>query len=433
VGTWGRGLCLLKDGKVRVFNKEDGLSDNIVMSIFEDIEGILWIGTYSGGLNRFHHGKFTRISKKNGLPENTIYCILEDQRHYLWMSSNHGIFCVKREELEDLVKEKIELISPTLFTTEDGMKSIECNGGHQPAGCKTRDGKLWFPTTKGVSVVDPENIGINTIPPPVQIKKVIIDGTSYDVGKKAVVPPGKGNLEIYYTGLSFVVPKKILFKYKIEGLEDQWINSGTRRTVNYIGIPPGSYRFRVIACNSDGIWNNTGAFFDFYIKAKYYQTLIFKISFPIAAVLIISFFYRSVKKYLLSRKLKRKYKGSSLNSEETRQCVEKIFHLIEVEKVYKDPDISLNSLAERIRTSPRNLSQIINEQLGKNFYEFINHYRVDEAKKILLSHQANKMSILEIGYEVGFNSKSAFNRAFRHFTNLTPTQFKNSNYKLNNR
>jgi ligand-binding sensor domain-containing protein/AraC-like DNA-binding protein len=426
-GTWGRGLCLLKDGKTRVFNKEHGLSDNIVMSIYEDNEGILWIGTYSGGLNRFHDEKFTCISKKNGLPDNTIYCILEDQKQYLWMSSNHGIFYVKREELDDLAGGKIKRLSPCLFTTEDGMKSIECNGGNQPAGWKTRDEKLWFPTTKGASVIDPENIGINTFPPPVQIKKVVINGTSYDVGKKAVVPPGKGSLEIYYTGISFVMPKKILFKYKIEGLEEHWTDAGTRRTVKYIGIPPGSYRFRVIACNSDGTWNNTGAFFDFYLKCKYYQTLIFKISFPIGIILIISFFYYSAKKYLLYRKLKRKYKGSCLDPKEASQYMEQILHLIEVEKVYKDPDISLNSLARKLGTSPRNLSQIINEHLGKNFYELINQYRISEAQKILASSRSGEMSILEIGYEVGFNSKSAFNRAFRHFTHLTPTQYKNRN------
>lgn len=424
VGTWGNGLCLLKDGKIDVFNKERGLSDNIVMSIYEDKEGVLWIGTYSGGLNRMQEGKLAGIGKKDGLPDNTIYCILEDQKHYLWMSSNHGIFCVKRKELEDLLAGKIERISPSLFTTEDGMKSIECNGGHQPAGWKTQDGKLWFPTTKGVSVVDPENIGINTLPPPVQIKKVIIDGTSYAVGKKAVVPPGSGNLEIHYTGLSFVVPKKTLFKYKIEGLEEKWRDAGTRRTVNYIGVPPGSYRFRVIACNSDGVWNNTGAFFDFKINSRFYQTPAFKIGFPLGIILIFSILYYSVKKYLSLRKLKRKYKGSSLTPKEAMACLQKILHVIEVEKVYKDEDISLNSLAEKLCLSPRNLSQIINEQMGKNFYELINNYRVKEAQKILMSPQTSHMSILEIGYEVGFSSKSAFNRAFKHFTNMTPSQFK---------
>lgn len=424
VCTWGNGLSLLKGGKIQVFNKEQGLSDNVVLSIYEDNQGILWIGTYNGGFNCFQEEKFVGISKRNGLPDNTIYCILEDQKEYLWMGSNRGIFCVKRKELEDLVNGKIRYLSPSLFTTEDGMKSIECNGGHQPAGWKTRDGKLWFPTTKGISVVDPENIGINTLPPPVQIKKVFINGTSYPVDKKAIIPPGNGNLEIYYTGLSFIVPKKIRFKYKIEGLDKQWTEAGTRRSVNYIGIPPGSYRFRVIACNSDGIWNNAGDVFDFYIKARYYQTTAFRIIAPISVLLIISLLYFYIKKYLAFLKMKRKYKGSSLNPNEVREYLQKLLHLIEVEKVYKDEKISLHSLAEKLSISPRYTSQIINEQLGKNFYELINQYRVQEAQKLLMSSPASHMSILEIGYEVGFSSKSAFNRAFKKFTQITPTQYK---------
>ncbi|MCX6565048.1 MAG: helix-turn-helix domain-containing protein [Candidatus Aminicenantes bacterium] len=424
IGTWGNGLCLFKDGKIQVFREEEGLSDDNVLAIHEDQEGNLWIGTYGGGLNCFRQGKFTVIGKKQGLPDNTIYCILEDHNNYLWMSSNHGIFYVKRSDLDDFVKGKIKRLSPSLFTIDDGMKSIECNGANQPSGWKTRDGRLWFSTTKGVSVVDPENIGINTLPPPVQIKSVIINGISNDVGKKAVVPPGKGNIDIYYTGLSFVAPKRTFFKYKLENLDDQWVYAGTRRVVSYKGLPPGSYRFRVIACNSDGVWNNTGAFFDFDIEPKYYQTLIFKISFPLGVVLVAVLLYFSVKKYLFFLKMKRKYVGSSLDPQEAKEYLKKMLYLVEVKKIYKDADVSLNSLAKQLSTSPRNLSQIINEHLGLHFHAFINKYRVEEAKKILLSPEANQTSILEIGYEVGFNSKSAFNRAFKDFIEMTPSQFK---------
>ncbi len=424
VGTWGNGLALLQNGNTRIYNREQGLPDNIIMAIYEDTGGALWIGTYSGGLVRFQEDKFAKIGNKDGLPDNTIYCILEDQEHYLWMSSNHGIFYAKRKELEDFCRGKIKRISTTLLTTEDGMKSSECNGGHQPSGWKTREGKLWFPTTKGVSVVDPENIGIDTPPPPVLIKKVIIDGISYDIGNKATAPPGKGALEIHYTGINFTAPKKILFKYKIDELDEQWVDAGMRRTVNYVGIPPGDYRFRVIACNSGGAWNNNGAYFDFYLKPRYYQTLVFKIFFPIGVILIFALLYRFVLSFISLQRQKRKYKGSYLNPQEAKEYLQKMLYLVEVEKVFSDADISLHSLAEKLATSPRNLSQIINEQLGKNFYEFINEYRVNEAKKILVSPRSGQLSVLEIGHRVGFNSKSAFNRAFKQFTHMTPTQFK---------
>lgn len=423
-GTWGGGLHSLQNGDTRSYTKENGLSGNIVISIYESDKGTLWIGTYGSGLNYFRNGKIKKIRKKDGLPDNTVYCILEDRDRYLWFSSNRGIYRVQRDELDDFVNGKISRISPSLFTTEDGMKSVECNGGFQPAGCIAHDGKLWLPTTKGVSVLDPENMGIHSLPPPVQIKKAVIDGIPYPTGKRADAPPGKGSLEIHYTGLSYVVPRKIRFSYKIEGLDEQWVDAGTGRRVNYIGIPPGTYRFRVIARNSDGIWNNNGASFDFTIKPRYYQTLGFKIGFPIGLLLIILSLYILVKKLLAIRALKQKYKNSHLGPDESREYLQKILYQLEVEKIYRDEHISLHTLAEKLTINTRYLSQIINEQLGKHFQELINQYRVKEAQDLLLSPRQDHKSVLEIGYEVGFNSKSAFNRSFKHFTGMTPTQFK---------
>jgi len=427
-GTWGRGLCLLKDEKIDIFDKENGLSCNIVICIYEDKNKTLWLGTYGCGLNRFRYtdGTFLKISRKEGLPDNTIYSILEDDKQNLWMSSNRGIFYVNREELDDFAAGRRKTIRPFLFGREEGMKSIECNGANQPAGWKTRDGKLWFPTTRGVSAIDPEHIGVNTFPPPVQIKEICIDGTSFPPGKDAVIPPGEGNLEILYTGLSFIVPEKISFKYKLEGFDNQWTDAGTRRTAYYTRIPPGSYHFRVIACNSDGTWNHTGASFCFRLKSRFYQTLFFKIAFPLCTVLIGFALYFFLKKGILYRRLKKKYKHSSLHLEpdEAEEYTRQLLYLIEIEKVYQDPDISLNFLAERLKLSPRNLSQVINEQLKKGFHELINKYRVKEARKMLISPDTAYQSVLEIGYEVGFNSKSAFNRAFKHFTQMTPSQFR---------
>jgi len=427
-GTWGRGLCLLKDESIDVFDKEKGLSCNIVTCIHEGKDGTLWLGTYGCGLNRFRYtdGTFLKISRKDGLPDNTVYSILEDDKQNLWMSSNRGIFYVNREELEDFAAGRRQTVRPFRFGREEGMKSIECNGANQPAGWKTRDGKLWFPTTKGVSSIDPESIGVNTFPPPVQIKEIRIDGTSCLPGEDAVVPPGEGNVEILYTGLSFMVPGKISFKYKLDGYDTRWTDAGTRRTAYYTRIPPGTYRFRVLAGNNDGIWNHTGASFRFRLKPRFYQTLLFKIAFPLCTVLIIFGLYFSLKKVIVYRRLKKKYKHSSLNltPDEAGEYTRKLLYLIEMENVYQDPDISLNSLAQRLKLSPRNLSQVINEQLKKSFHELINTYRVKEAQKMLTAPETAHRSVLEIGYDVGFNSKSAFNRAFKHFTQLTPSQFR---------
>ncbi len=424
-GTGGGGLYrLTKEGQLSNIDKSNGLASQFITSVYHDEQGVLWIGTISGGLNRLEEGRITKIGKSNGLPDNTVYCILEDQKNNLWMSSNRGIIAISRNMLRDLAQKKIERIFPVVLSKEDGMESIECNGGFQPACWKANDGKLWFPTIKGVSVVDPNRIGIHTVAPFVQIKKVIIDERNYSVEKKAVAPPGRANVEIHYTGLSFIAPKKIQYQYKIDGLDAAWINAGAHRMAHYAGLDPGSYRFRVKACNSDGVWSNPGAYYDFEIKAGFYETRAFQFGFPLGLLLCVLIGYHFGKKIRQVRKLRKKYQGSNLTPDETISCLQKITHLMEVDKAFKDAELSLELLADKCGQSPRNLSRIINEQTGKNFYEFVNTYRVKEAQKLLVHPQYRSKSILEISFEVGFNSKSAFNRAFKAFTDLTPSQYK---------
>lgn len=430
VGTWGGGLCRVRDGKTEVFDKSSGLSINNVMCIYQDDEGVFWVGTYGGGLNRVQvdgkTGKLTirMVSKKEGLPDDTVYYILEDRKQYLWMSSNRGIFSLGRKELEDYFSGKSDGLQPSRFTNEDGMKSIECNGGNSSAGWKSRNGKLWFPTTMGISLVDPENIGIDTQPPPVLVKKASINGKAFSPHEAAEALAGEGNVELHYTGLSLVVPKNIRFKYKLEGLNETWVDAGTRRLVYYTNLSPGNYRFRVIACNRDGVWNNKGASFEFFLRPRFYQTPWFKILLPLLALALTGGVYYLVHKWIISYKLKHRYGGATFADKEVETHMRRIDYLLEMEKVFKDPDISLASLAEKCSCSPRTLSQLINEKLGKHFYEFINQYRVNEAKKLLVSPSSQDKTILEIGYEVGFSSKSAFNRAFKSFTKMTPSQFR---------
>lgn len=431
-GTWGGGLYRLRHGKTELFGKSNGrLSSDNIMSIYQDRDGVFWVGTYGGGLIRFRAGKEINaeiiadaVSKKDGLPDDTIYCIIEDRKHYLWMSSNRGIFRLGRRELMDYFDRKINRLHPTRFTSEDGMKSIECNGGSSSSGVQSHDGKLWFPTTMGVTVVDPENIGIETLPPPVQVKKAIINGNSFSPHEPVHTLAGEGNVELHYTGLSLVVPKNIRFKYKLEGFNDEWVDAGTRRLVYYTNLSPGSYRFRVIARNRDGVWNNKGASFEFILKPRYYQTLWFKILLPLFILVLSAVTYFLVRKWIILYKQKHRYGGATLADEDVKTHMSRIDYLLEMEKVFKDPDITLASLASRCSVSPRTLSQMINEKLGKHFNEFINQYRVAEAKKLLVSPPYLDKTILEIGYEVGFSSKSAFNRAFKFFTQMTPSQFR---------
>ncbi len=256
-GTWG-GLSRYENGRFTSYTEQDGLAGDHIRTLYEDIEGILWIGTYDGGLSRFRDGRFTRYTTNDGLFNNGVFQILEDERGNFWMSSNRGIYRVARQELNDFADGKIRAITSVAYGKNDGLLNIECNGGRQPAGWKTGDGRLWFPTIQGAAVIDPSRIEINQQPPPVIIEEFRSGDEVIDFPSVAQIPPEKDGFEIRYTAPSFIKPEHIKFKYKLEGFDKNWIDADTRRTANYSYIPPGEYTFTVIAANSDGVWNQTG-------------------------------------------------------------------------------------------------------------------------------------------------------------------------------
>ena len=276
VGTWG-GLARLRGGEFTAYTTADGLAGDHVRSIYEDSDGVLWIGTYDDGLSRFHNGRFFNIRMANGLYNNGVFQILEDRQGYFWISCNKGIYRVSRRELNELAEGRISRVNSVAFGREDGMLSSECNGGRQPAGFVAQDGRLWFPTMGGMVVLDPEAARANPLAPPVIIESVALDRARIAYHNGVTIEPGQRDLEIVYTGLSFIKPEQIKFKYKLEGLDTDWVDAGTRRTAYFPYLPPGGYRFRVIAANSDGVWNEAGATFDIYVATPFYRAWWFMI------------------------------------------------------------------------------------------------------------------------------------------------------------
>lgn len=271
IGTLG-GLSRLGNDEFTTFTTRDGLSNDAVISLHEDADGILWIGTNGGGLNRMKDGKLTAYTTSNGLLDDVVYRILDDGRNNLWLSCRKGIFHLGKKELNEFAEGRISSIAPVAYGTADGMMTRECSGGGDPAGWKARDGKLWFPTIKGVAIIDPERIRINSQPPPVVIEQIRIDDQSIAPSGRLELPPGTTRFDFYYTAPSFVAPEKVRFKYKLEGFDRDWIDGGTRRIAYYTNLRPGAYTFRVVASNNDGVWNQTGAAFSLYLKPYFYQT-----------------------------------------------------------------------------------------------------------------------------------------------------------------
>jgi len=286
IATNGHGLVRFRGGRFEQFTVKDGLSSDIVNTLHEDADGTLWVGTYGGGLVRLQAGRFRPFTTAHGLYDDAIFSILDDGRGNLWMSCNKGVFRVSRKELADLDRKLVASLHPVSYGVEDGMRNRECNGANQPAGWRASDGRLYFPTIEGLVAVDPARIEANPVPPPVVLEQVVADGAARPAGSDLVLGPGTEGLEFHYTAPSFVSPGRVRFRYRLEGLDRDWIEAGTRRIAYYTRVPPGEYRFVVKAANEDGVWNEAGASLAVRLRPRLYQTRAFAIACSLAVGLL---------------------------------------------------------------------------------------------------------------------------------------------------
>ena len=279
-GTAGGGLVRRENGNFRRFKKSDGLSSDFIECLHFADDGTLWIGTFGSGLNRFKNGKFSVVNREQGLPNGVIGHIESDGRGFFWMSSYAGILRASEKDLNRCADGELAGVSFLTYGINDGLPTLECSEGLQSAGGKTADGRLWFPTAKGLVVVDPAGARINSLPPPVRIEAMRVDDKKFADGNDAgplKVPPGRHRIGFEYTGLSFVAPEKVRFKCRLNNFEAGWADAGTERAATYNYIPPGNYSFQVTACNNDGVWNETGASLKFEVLPYFWQTTWFQV------------------------------------------------------------------------------------------------------------------------------------------------------------
>jgi signal transduction histidine kinase/ligand-binding sensor domain-containing protein len=278
IGSDGGGLDRF-DGKSRMhLDKSRGLLSEQIRSLFLDAHGTLWIGTAGGGLSRLDQGKIHTVTTREGLPGNTISQIVEDSSSRLWLGTDHGIACVSKRDLDELAAGKVPAVYPRIFGTAEGMLSEECTGGFSPAGLRTQSGLLWFSTQKGVVVADARPRSLDVIPPKVVLEEILLDGVPHPEFQTAGsqnsilhVAPGQHRIDLQYTGLGFDAPERMRFRYQLEGLDPDWVEAGTVRRAPYNYVPPGNYRFRVTACNSDGVWGEVVASVDLVVLRHFWQ------------------------------------------------------------------------------------------------------------------------------------------------------------------
>jgi signal transduction histidine kinase/ligand-binding sensor domain-containing protein len=274
IGTT-EGLSYFSENHFINYTAREGLSSNALMCCYEDNGGVVWFGTVDGGLVRFKDAVFTVFTVRDGLPENNVYQILEDDLGNLWLGGDRGICRINKKELNDYASGRISYFSTMMFGKKDGLRVRQCNGGSQPSSWKAKDGRLWFSMTKGVAVVDPHNLKINTVPPAVVIQQVLADNNDLRFSTAATLEAGITRIEVHYAALSFVSPSDVTFSYMLEGYDKNWVSAGNARAVTYTNIPPGHYIFRVIAANENGTWNLNGAFLAITLRPYFYQTTTF--------------------------------------------------------------------------------------------------------------------------------------------------------------
>ena len=326
IGTTGGGLSRLSDGKVTTFRRANGLPQDSIRSLLADNDGTLWIGSSGGGLAWMHDGFFSQFSTQEGLPDNEIAVILDDTLGNLWLGSNHGVFRVARDELRAVAQGGKKRLEGITYLGGDGLASAQISGG-QTAGLRSQDGRLWFATSRGVSVVDPRQIRVNPLPPTVEIEEALADGTTLHSSDRDgiktgfIIPPGTARTEFRYTALSLTNPERNRFRVLLEGYDTDWSEVSTRRTAYYSKVTPGTYRFRVLAANSDGVWNDAGAAVSVTFLPTWWQTWTFRITaglLPLAVLL--GAYHRRVRGLKLARVQQEEFSRRLLASQEVERA-----------------------------------------------------------------------------------------------------------------
>jgi signal transduction histidine kinase/ligand-binding sensor domain-containing protein len=286
VGTQGGGLAWYAHGRAVTLSSPGIPIDGDVRSILEE-GNTLWVGT-TNGLFRWKDGRFARLSRAEGLFDDVILSILPDGRGNLWMTCNKGIFRVSRQELEAVAEGRLARVTSRVYSTEDGIRANECNSLGGPSGVRARDGRLWFPTTRGAAAYDARHERTPTRPPPMLIEELRVDDRARPASEWAHIPPGEGRVEIHYTTAVLEAPERVRFRYKLEGVDADWVEAGTRRVAYYTRMPPGDHRFVVEAFSALGGVPPRSAELTFHLEPRFFETRLFRVGCALALALAVA-------------------------------------------------------------------------------------------------------------------------------------------------
>ena len=352
------------------FRPKDALADQPIYSLVADAEGTLWAGTFRGGLLRFKNGVFSRITAKQGLPVDVIGQLLEDKNGRLWLGTHKGIYSVSKAALNAIADGRTNSLDYVIYGQHDGLPSVECSDGYQPSCWRGANGRLWFTTVRGgVVSVQPNDLVGRSKPSPVLIEEMRVDGEVVPLsGGNIVIPPGHSQFDFQFTTLSFDAGDKARFRYRLEQYDADWVNADTLRTAHYGRLPPHKYRFRVIACNNEGVWNEAGAMVEFELQPFFYQTVWFNLLASALVIAVVAFTARRLATQKYRRKLARLQQQHAIERDRAR--IAKDIHddvgagltqiTLLTELARREPE-QTNANLNRITDSARQLTKAMDE------------------------------------------------------------------------
>ena len=332
IGT-PRGLGRWKDGRFERVPAGADLAGDFIVALHEEADGTLWIGTDGRGLKRLKNGVLRTFTTAEGLPGNVVLSILADGKDNLWIASSTGIFAASKAELDEVARGTKATVMAVAYDREGSVPAGGQTGaGPQPFACRSTDGQLWFRTMRGVKNIDPGQILSNPVPPPVVVEQVLADRqVVFDAGPLSLpgipngshgageitIGPGRGELQFRYSALSLQSAESNRFKYRLEGIDRDWVDAGTRREAFY-AVSSGSYRFRVIASNNDGRWNEVGTEIAIRVQPHFWQTWWFLALAAAGSAGTIAGAVRSLTRRKMLQKLARLERQHALEKERAR-------------------------------------------------------------------------------------------------------------------
>ncbi len=374
IGTGPGELWKYQAGQFQKFRPPAAWPSVRFSAVLPDTNGTVWVGTLGGGLLRFADGRFTRCTQLNGLPDDNVSQLLDSQDGYIWAGTYAGIFRASKADLEAAAAGRTARVPCRAYGRFDGLPTLECSSGFQPASWRSRDGRLFFSTANGVVTVNPQKISVNPVPPNVIIEEMLVDGQPVEIParKSSIIPstnapapvilqPGRHYVQFRFTGLNFAAPDGIRFRVKLAGGEKGWQSVGAQRIIGYGPLLPGDYQLQVIACNNEGIWNEVGDELAFTVLPYFWETKWFQTGLAVMALTALTIG--------VARAQRRRY----------RRCLERIQRQHEMEhertRIARDlhddlgtslTQISLlSALANREQTSPQESKELIQQVRGR--------------------------------------------------------------------